>query len=336
MERFDEILLSPCFLVSDLSVFNKNISQRWRRLRRRCSSFTTPSLGPCTSPPPQCERLLLSADHPVVVNMPPTGTATPLCSSTSNRPLFSEVLLTKLNRLHAGLRKRRAVSVHEMCSSTRGQPTFYVPSPLSKTCEEERPGPVSLPPITFRDGDTRHRKVSSTCSSGRGTATPPTEDLDGRSTDSTPSSTSSSRCRRKSCSPSPPQDHGYDSIEGQERRSRRWSAADQPCGFVIGGSVSCGFNATPEPGPTSLPYTPEEDTDVHDKQRQLIQHLQEALGEKKKEIGGLRWNHRSSGDLLQKGQEVLWRSKVCDFINTCQDHPHLSLARVITLKRDLF
>lgn len=326
MGRFDEILPSPCCHVSDLTVFNKNISQRWRRLRRRCSSFTTPSLGTCTSPPPQCERLLLSTDHPVVVNMPTTGTATPLCSSTSTRPLFSEVLLTKLNRLHAGLRKRRAVSVHEMCSSTQRQPTFYVPSPLSKTCEEERPGSVSLPPFTFRDGGTRHRKLSSTCSSGRGTATPPTEDLDGRSTDSTPSSTSSSRCRRKSCSPSPPQDHGYDSIEVQERRSRRWSVAAQPCSFVIGGSVSCGFNATPEPGPTSLSYTPEEDTDVHNKQRQLIQQLQEALGEKKKGVSGVRWSHRSSGDLMQHRQEVLRRSKVCNVINTFQDQTHLSWA----------
>ena len=256
--------------------------------------------------------------------MPPTGTATPLCNNSSTRPLFPEALMTKLTRLHAGLRKRRAVSVHEMCSSSRGQPTFYVPSPLSKTCEEERSGPVSLPSFTFRDADTRHRKLS-TCSSGRGTATPPAEDLDGRSTGSTSSSTSSSRYRRKSCSPSPPQDHGYDSVVGQERRSRRWSVADQHCSFVIGGSVSCGFDAlTSQPGPTSLPYTPEEDTDVHNKQRQLIKQLQEALGEKK-EVSGVRWNHRSSGDLLQQRQELSWRSKVCDIINTFQDHPHFSL-----------
>jgi hypothetical protein len=103
--------------------------------------------------------------------------------------------------------------------------------------------------------------------------------------------------------------------------------AEQPCSFVIGGSVSCGFNATPESGPTSLSYTPEEDTDVHNKQRQLIQQLQEALVEKKKkEVSGVRWNHRSSGDLMQQRQEVLWRSKVCDFINTFQDQTHLSLA----------
>lgn len=76
--------------------------------------------------------------------------------------------------------------------------------------------------------------------------------------------------------------------------------------------MSCGFNATPEPGPTSLSYTPEEDTDVHNKQRQLIQQLQQALGEKKKEVSGVRWNHRSSGDLMQQRSEVLWRSKVAE------------------------
>jgi hypothetical protein len=101
---------------------------------------------------------------------------------------------------------------------------------------------------------------------------------------------------------------------------------EQPCSFVIGGSVSCGFTATPEQGPTSLSHTPEEDTDVHDKQRQLIQQLQEALSEKKKEVSGVRWSHRSSGDLMQQRQEVLWRSKVCDFINTIKDQTHLSLA----------
>jgi hypothetical protein len=263
-------------------VFKKSISQRWRRLRRRCSSFTTPSQ-------PQCGRLLLlPADDAVAVNMPP---ANPLRGSSA----IPELLRTKLNRLHAGLRKRRAVSVHEMCPSARSQPTFYVPSPLSITSEEEfsdRSGPLSLPPFPFRDADARHRKLSSACSSGRGTATPPTEDLDGRSTDSASSYASPSRCSRKSCSPSPPHDQGY------QRRSRRWSVADKPCGFV-----SCSGGTVAEPGPTSLPYVSEESCDVLNKQRQLIQQLQEAFGEKQ------RRNHRSSGDLA-------WRSKVTNIRDT--------------------
>jgi uncharacterized protein (DUF2249 family) len=52
-----------------------------------------------------------------------------------------------------------------------------------------------------------------------------------------------------------------------------------------------------EPGPTSLPYVSEESSEVRNKQRQLIQQLQEAFGEKQ------RPNHRSSGDLA-------WRLKV--------------------------
>jgi hypothetical protein len=39
---------------------------------------------------------------------------------------------------------------------------------------------------------------------------------------------------------------------------------------------------------------------------------------------------------MQQRQEVLWRSKVCDFINISQDQIHLSLAWVVTLKRNIF
>lgn len=41
------------------------------------------------------------------------------------------MLRSKLNRIHVGLRKRRALSVQEVFSSpTHDQPTFYVPSPV--------------------------------------------------------------------------------------------------------------------------------------------------------------------------------------------------------------
>lgn len=71
--------------------------------------------------------------------------------------------------------------------------------------------------------------------------------------------------------------------------------------------MSCGFVTVPEPGPTSLPYVSEESTDVRNKQRQLIQQLQEALGEKQQ-----RRNHRSSGDLAQRREELSWRPKVSE------------------------
>jgi hypothetical protein len=92
--------------------------------------------------------------------------------------------------------------------------------------------------------------------------------------------------------------------------------ADQPCSFVIGGSVSsCGLDTAPDQGPTSLPYTAEEEhSDVRNRQRQLIQQLQEALDEKKKntqkQLNGVRRTHRSSGDLMSQRMELSWRSKV--------------------------
>jgi hypothetical protein len=94
--------------------------------------------------------------------------------------------------------------------------------------------------------------------------------------------------------------------------------ADPPCSFVIGGSVSCGYVAASDHGPTSLPYTTEEeDGDVRNKQRQLIRQLQEALSEKRskqKQLNGVGRNHRSSGDLVPQRQELSWRKKVRDVI----------------------
>nr|CAD7568815.1 unnamed protein product [Timema californicum] len=249
---------------SDLAVWNKNISQRWRRLRRRCSSFTSPSPGVSS----QREHLLNASPNARVLATPPPPMP-PAHDTPSPRPhMFpdmQQLLRSKLNRLHAGLRKRRAVSVHEVPTAGRPHPTFYVPSPLTKSSTEHRlreedtdpeedeegydenlkGGPVSLPPYAFRDStdieptrtdhhqtDNRQRKLSSSCSSGRGTATP-TEDVDRRSTDSnrssSGSSTSSGRTSRRdgvprpSVSPSRTRnerpstpthcDHGYHSIE---------------------------------------------------------------------------------------------------------------------------
>ncbi|XP_058459291.1 histone-lysine N-methyltransferase Suv4-20-like [Malaya genurostris] len=72
-----------------------------------------------------------------------------------------QLLRSKFNRIHAGLRKRRALSVQEVFQmpglATPTKPTFYVPSPLvSERCphnplryeeetNEEIDGPISLP-----------------------------------------------------------------------------------------------------------------------------------------------------------------------------------------------
>ncbi|XP_066996380.2 uncharacterized protein [Anabrus simplex] len=284
-------------LLNYLAVWNKSITQRWRRLRRRCSSFTTPS----SNSSQQCEHLLIndngesaqvvaSSSHkdmspaphsaerlerPKTSDLTDEVQQTPLRSNSSQIfPEMQQILRSKLNRIHAGLRKRRALSVHEVSSSGRHQPTFYVPSPLSKSTsqysqdedqdvEEEdyeddtiSSGPVSLPPFAFRDviegrrppifpSDIRHRKLSSTCSSGRGTSTP-TEDMDRRSTDSNRSTSSSSSTHhiyhRDNCSPSrsgstdvrlisgSQWDHGYHSIEQSHEFAE--SESGRTCGRV--------------------------------------------------------------------------------------------------------
>jgi hypothetical protein len=71
-----------------------------------------------------------------------------------------QILRNKFNRLHAGLRKRRALSVQEVFQNQPGQvpPTFYVPSPNGSinNChqstydeydETDESGPMSLPYI---------------------------------------------------------------------------------------------------------------------------------------------------------------------------------------------
>ncbi|XP_053683434.1 uncharacterized protein LOC128733694 [Sabethes cyaneus] len=75
-----------------------------------------------------------------------------------------QLLRSKFNRIHAGLRKRRALSVQEVfqmpSQATPTKPTFYVPSPLvgeriphnptryEEESNEEEDGPLSLPYIS--------------------------------------------------------------------------------------------------------------------------------------------------------------------------------------------
>uniref|UniRef100_A0A1B6H4S0 PDZ domain-containing protein n=1 Tax=Cuerna arida TaxID=1464854 RepID=A0A1B6H4S0_9HEMI len=206
-----------------LSVWNKSLSQRWRRLRRRCTSFTSSSSHNHTLG----TETLLSPDQPrarVVSPRPPRG-ASPEPWSAPDTPKTNKMLpdvqhllRSKLNRIHDGLRKSRTFSVHEVQSSQ--QPTFYVPSPLNGCRKSESDSELddfhearlaSLPPL-FPGKD--RCKPPSTCSSGRGSGTP-TEDLDRRSNHSNRSSVSSSASGNKRYEPGLSEwDHGYHSIEG--------------------------------------------------------------------------------------------------------------------------
>ncbi|XP_054278593.1 serine/arginine repetitive matrix protein 2-like isoform X2 [Macrosteles quadrilineatus] len=226
----------------DFSVWNKSLSARWRRLRRRCSSFTSGSHSHSTSQ----QQTLLSPDTPrarVVSPRPPRGSSPEPWSSpdtprgTKGLPDVQHILRSKLNRIHDGLRKSRTFSVHEVSNK---QPTFYVPSPLGHKrsesdgeLEDYHVRLTSLPPFPVKDRCSPardERKPPSTCSSGRGSGTP--ED-DRRSNNSNRSSVSSSTSTRRY--EGQEWDHGYHSIEGtigleeyDKVRKNRVSFADSP------------------------------------------------------------------------------------------------------------
>lgn len=146
----------------DFAVWNKSISQRWRRLRRRCSSFTNGSSSSsgagrsgsgANTAGGQKENLLpaspASPASVVAACERRRGGGTAQVSPDAQRrllPDFNCILRAKLGRVQ---RK----TVHE--------PVFYVPSPLNDS-------PASLPSFTSRDRE-------SPCSSGRGSETPSEE-----------------------------------------------------------------------------------------------------------------------------------------------------------------
>ncbi|XP_018328634.1 tyrosine-protein phosphatase non-receptor type 13 isoform X2 [Agrilus planipennis] len=121
------ILCEP-FNDIDFSSWNGTISQRWRRLRKCCASLRTPS---AQSTPEQSRDALLddSNSNPrILVSTPHTSSSLRLPGKKAGS--VQELLRSKLNRIHVGLRKRRALSVQEVFSSpTEEKPTFYVPSP---------------------------------------------------------------------------------------------------------------------------------------------------------------------------------------------------------------
>lgn len=278
-----------CF-VTDLSLWNKGISQRWRRLRRRCTSFTTGSTvsNYISSQGHRRESLLdldATCESPVIrrssigsnsasivitpkrIMSPSKGneiyqkpdavsldgsflSPKPPKSKSSSDKIFPDVqqmLRTKFNRIHAGLRKRRAVSIHEVQTNRTQHPIFYVPSPLGTStshhesihCIDERDdegkddaGHLSLPPYAFRDPIDKsvelHRKTSSACSSGRGTSS--SDEVDRRSTSSNRSYASGKDINENGDYPWG-KDHGYHSIESQQQYDRvycdKWTSSSK-------------------------------------------------------------------------------------------------------------
>jgi len=189
---------------ADVSLWNKNMGQKWRKIRRRCSSFNTGTgKGKSTA----------AADGPLLPPSPSSSddsaASTPTAAAT-----VQDMLRSRLNMLNIGGYKRRP-QLQLFGGGCNARPssvaadtsTFYVPSPLLRPDDghadavDAAAGPCSLPVAFDLAADHRLMQPSSLCrvaetpsscgSSGRGTAD------DGAGSD------------RSSVSYS---DHGYNSI----------------------------------------------------------------------------------------------------------------------------
>ncbi|KAK9303522.1 hypothetical protein QLX08_004831 [Tetragonisca angustula] len=157
----------------DLNLWNKSISQRWRKLRRRCSVQETSE--------PQ-EALIQGGTNQGVIQPIRSSSASressPAAKSlqdgsspkkllqTSSLRLpgttkgiadIQHVLRSKFSKINAGIRKRKALSVTEVFSQKDNASNFYVPSPLTSSSSQKFDGeydsgePTSLPPYPFHD-----------------------------------------------------------------------------------------------------------------------------------------------------------------------------------------
>ncbi|XP_015111974.1 uncharacterized protein LOC107037758 isoform X1 [Diachasma alloeum] len=160
----------------DLNLWNKSISQRWRKLRRRYSVQEISE--------PQEDPLIQEGRQRTVIHgvrsTPTSREASPAPKSrdrTSTKKLLQtsslrlpgtsrgiadiqNVLRNKFSKLNAGIRKRKALSVAEVFPPKDAVSSFYVPSPLSPAAPERvdppEEGPLSLSlttPPTYTSDD---------------------------------------------------------------------------------------------------------------------------------------------------------------------------------------
>ncbi|XP_059490590.1 uncharacterized protein LOC132205514 [Neocloeon triangulifer] len=134
-EDLASTLSAPPTDKKDFSAWNKTLSQRWKKLRRRCSSFSTghaprSPAPPVPEPPPEpISTIPYTARRiPLPRRVPPDHDSDSLSTSSSCSSRGS--ILPNLRSKLLGLRKKRSMSVHE--------PTFYVPPPPEPPPEAAR------------------------------------------------------------------------------------------------------------------------------------------------------------------------------------------------------
>ncbi|XP_076236859.1 uncharacterized protein LOC143180784 [Calliopsis andreniformis] len=158
----------------DLNLWNKSISQRWRKLRRRCSVQETPEpqealiQGGTTQGVIQAVRSSPASreSSPAAKSLQDGSSPKKLLQTSSLRlpgttkgiADIQHVLRSKFSKINAGIRKRKALSVTEVFSQKDNASNFYVPSPLTSSTSQNFEGdcydssePTSLPPYPFHD-----------------------------------------------------------------------------------------------------------------------------------------------------------------------------------------
>lgn len=110
-----------------ISDINDSISQKWKRLRKCCSSLRGVSVHNSET----SKSSLLESSSPHILVSTPHTTSSLRISSTTKKTSVQDVLRAKLSQIHEGLRKRRALSVQEFFvpPNQDKNPTFYVPAP---------------------------------------------------------------------------------------------------------------------------------------------------------------------------------------------------------------
>ncbi|XP_017891506.1 uncharacterized protein LOC108631845 [Ceratina calcarata] len=157
----------------DLNLWNKSISQRWRKLRRRCSVQETSEpqeallQGGATQGVIQAARSSPASreSSPAAKSLQDGNSPKKLLQTSSLRlpgttkgiADIQHVLRSKFSKINAGIRKRKALSVTEVFSQKDNASNFYVPSPLTSSNSQnfeddyDSSEPASLPPYPFHD-----------------------------------------------------------------------------------------------------------------------------------------------------------------------------------------
>ncbi|XP_012260904.2 uncharacterized protein LOC105688866 isoform X1 [Athalia rosae] len=165
----------------DINLWNKSISQRWRKLRRRCSVQEIPEPQEALIQGGTARAGVIHAVRSTPTSREVSPAAKSLQEGSSPKKLLQtsslrlpgtskglsdiqQVLRSKFSKINAGIRKRKALSVTEVFPAKDNTASnFYVPSPLLSTSassqgfpsenyhSEGEDGPMSLPPYPFHD-----------------------------------------------------------------------------------------------------------------------------------------------------------------------------------------